>query len=118
MPSSSELWAFHLLSLAVLVLFTIGFYTRVTSVLALVVVLSYAHRAIFLTSEFEAVLAFVLLYICLGSSGACLSVDSWRARKKQGVAAPPASYSATISLRLIQVHLTVVYVMMLLGQHC
>src|SRR5580692_10969643 len=29
--SSGELWAFHLLSLAVLVLFTVGLYTRVTS---------------------------------------------------------------------------------------
>jgi hypothetical protein len=115
-PSSGELWAFHLLSLAVLVLFTVGFYSRVTSVLALVVVLSYAHRAVFLTGEFEAVLAFVLFYMCCGSSGACLSVDSWRAGRKQAGPAAPASYSATISLRLIQVHLTVVYVMMLLGQ--
>jgi hypothetical protein len=114
--SSGELWAFHLLSLFVLVLFTIGLYSRVTSVLALLVVLSYAHRAIFLTSEFEGVLAFIMLYICLGSSGACLSVDSWRAAKKAAGPTAPASYSSTISLRLIQVHLTVVYVMMLLGQ--
>jgi len=96
-------------------LFTIGFYSRITSVLALIVVLSYTHRAIFLTSEFEGVLSFTMFYICLGSSGACLSVDSWRA-KKAGKPAAQLSYSATISLRLIQVHLTVVYVMMLLGQ--
>jgi hypothetical protein len=113
--NNGELWTLHLLSMAVLVLFTIGFYTRITSVLALLVVLSYSHRAIFLTNEFEGVLTFMMLYICLGASGACLSVDSWRA-KKAGPPAVQASYSATISVRLIQVHLTVVYVMMLLGQ--
>lgn len=117
--SPGQLWAVHVIGLAVMVLFTAGFVTRVTSVLALVVFLSYTHRAIMLTSQFEPIVAFLLFYLCLGPSGACLSVDRWLAVRKRGPAdagAVAPSYGATIACRLIQVHLTVVYLMMALGK--
>lgn len=117
--SPGQLWTVHALSLVAMVLFTVGFATRVTSVLALVVFLSYAHRAIMITTQFEPIIAFLLFYLCLGPSGAYLSVDRWllirrRGSGDAGVVAP--SYAATIACRLMQVHLTVVYLMMALGK--
>jgi hypothetical protein len=117
--SPAQLWTVHVLSLAVLVLFTAGVATRVTSVSALVVFVSYAQRAIMLTSQFEPIVAFLLFYLCLGPSGAYLSVDRWLTVRRRGPAEADAvapSYAATIACRLIQVHLTVVYVMMALGK--
>lgn len=118
--SPSQLWAVHAASLAILVLFTIGAFTRVTSVLAIVVFLSYMHRALVLTSQYEPIIAFLLFYLCLGPSGAYLSVDSWLARRRrasgtEGRGVAP-SVAATIARRLIQVHLTVVYFMMAMSK--
>lgn len=115
----TQLWVAHAVSLAVMVLFTLGAVTRVTAVLALVVFLSYMQRAIMITSQFEPIVAFLLFYLCLGPSGAYLSVDRWLARRRRGQgseAAVAPSYPATIACRLIQVHVTVVYVMMALGK--
>jgi hypothetical protein len=111
--SPGALLVVHCLGLAVLVLFTIGVWSRLTSVLALVVVLSNIHRAPMITTQVEPVLTMVLFYLCLGPAGASWSIDRLRSRRTAFAAAapgtqaglPPASYSATLSLRLIQVHL-------------
>jgi hypothetical protein len=117
-----ELWLAHALGLAVLALFTLGVFARVTSVLALVVVLSYVHRGWPLAGLFEPILAMALFYVCLGPSGACLSVDRWRAERAAARAgadrmdAPRASAAANVALRLLQLHLAAVYLMMALGK--
>jgi len=126
LDTPGRLWAGHLAGLAVLALFTLGLFTRVTSILSVVVVLSYFHRSFVVTSEMEPVLTFVMLYLCLGPSGAYLSLDRVLARRKATAAESAAtavpvaksslSWSATVATRLIQVHLTIVYVMMLLAQ--
>ena len=111
-----SLRAAHYAGLVVVGLFTIGFFTRVTSILSLVVLLSYLHRAPMLVSEAEPVLAMLMLYLCIGPSGACFSVDAWLRRKAQPTdptAEPPApakSTLATIATRLIQIHLAAIFV--------
>jgi len=116
----SELWAAHFVGFVILLLFTVGLWTRVTSVLATLVVLSTIHRAPMLAGEFESVLAMVMVYLCIGASGDYLSVDYWLRRRRQ-LQRPlydreprirPSCPLTTISTRLIQVHLTVVYVSM------
>ena len=117
------LWTVHLVGLVVLVLFTAGLFTRVTSVLALVVTLSTIHRAPMLTGEFEPILTMVMCYVCLGPSGARLSLDRRRALRR-GNADPldpstevrdEQSWGATVAVRLVQVHLALIYWMMALG---
>ncbi len=113
----AELWAVHLVGLAVLVMFAVGFWTRVTTVLALVVFLSDINRAPMITSLTEPIAAMVLLYLCLAPSGRYFSVDAWLARRKRpSVADPDAanrpSTFATIATRLIQVHLALLIAMM------
>jgi hypothetical protein len=122
LETPGQLWAAHLAGLAVLALFTVGLFTRVTSILSLIVVLSYFHRSFVVTSEVEPILAFVMFYLCLAPAGAYLSLDRWLARRKESSEKsaddnlPRATWTATVPTRLIQVHLTLVYVMMLLAQ--
>jgi hypothetical protein len=116
LTTPAELWAVHLIGLAILVLFAAGFYTRVTSILALVVFLSDVNRAPMITSLTEPIAAMVMLYLCLAPCGRRYSIDALLARRRQGVSLlpPPSELStmATISTRLIQVHLALLVAMM------
>lgn len=128
--SPLELHVAHAIGLIVLVLFTAGLFTRLTSVLALIVVLSYYHRAPILTGYAEPVLIFVLLYLCLGPAGRRWSLDRWLRERRANQPAlsqsgrvsdasavqTDLSWTAALSLRLIQAHLTVLYAMMALGK--
>ena len=114
---AATLQAMHYAGLLVLAAYTVGLFTRVTSVLAFVVFLSYFHRAPMLGSVVDPVLAFLLFYLCLGPCGAELSLDAWRRNRAAGarVAAVP-TYAATVSLRLIQVHTALCYFLMSCGK--
>jgi hypothetical protein len=125
MQSGSDLWLAHVAGLAVLGLYTVGFWTRISSCLALVVVLSYVHRGPVLTGEVEPVLALVMFYLCLAPSGRYLSVDAWLARRRAAniprtesapAGASNLSTAATIATRLMQVHLSLLYAGMALGK--
>ena len=113
----ASLRAAHYVGLVVVAMFAVGFLTRVTSIAALVVLVSYLHRAPMLVSEAEPVLAMIVLYLCLGPAGACFSVDAWLRRRRASRVAnetdePSISKStaATIATRLIQVHLAAIFV--------
>jgi hypothetical protein len=113
-----ELWAAHLVGLAIIVLFAAGCWTRLTSVLALVVFLSDIHRAPMITSRTESIAAMVMLYLCLAPCGRRFSIDRLRARRAAGAAplelqpTSDLSTTATIATRLIQVHLALLVAMM------
>lgn len=121
LSTRKELVLGHAASLAIALLFTIGLGTRVTSVLALFVLLSYIHRGPVFTSQLEPVLAFVLFYLCLGPAGKTWSVDGWLANRRHPASVArgssgEASIAANVSLRLIQVHLALVYALMAIGK--
>lgn len=119
---STLIWALHGISLLVLALFTAGAFTRITSIAALVVVLSYIHRAPAVTSQTEPILAMVLLYLCIGPCGARYSVDRlWQRRRatakpEPASEEPAASWTATVATRLLQIHLTMAYAAMALAK--
>lgn len=106
--NATLLWGIHIASSIVLLAFTIGLATRITSVLALIVVLSYVHRAPFVTAQPEVILSFLVGYLCIAPCGVALSVDAWRRNKTPHVA---DSSWATIARRLMQVHLCAVYLL-------
>lgn len=127
LDSPAELYVAHAIGAVVLLLFTLGYHARITSVLALIVTLSYVHRSPFTTSEVEPVLAMLQFYLCLGPCGACLSIDRWLAKRRasrspEGAAEPPvaapvtASYGATVAIRLIQLHTCLICLMSGLGK--
>jgi hypothetical protein len=110
--NAAQVQAVHYVFLLIAVLFTAGVLTRVTAVLALAALLQYVHRAPIVASQVEPLLSFLLLYLCLGPCGAALSFDAWRKNPVQRAQALEPTWTATISLRLIQVHLCFFYVMM------
>ena len=116
LSTPGELWTVHLLGLAVLLLFTAGWWTRITTILALIVFLSDVNRAPMITSLTEPVAAMVLLYLCLAPCGARFSIDAWLARRRTtAISEPPVaglSTMTTIATRLIQVHLALLVAMM------
>lgn len=118
--SPAVLLLLHFAGTAILLLFTLGVFTRVTSVLALLVALSYIHRGPMLTAQMEPILALVMFYLTLGPSGAVWSVDAWRRQRDPQLTGlmrqvAPSAW-ATVPVRLIQVHITAVYIMMALAK--
>lgn len=118
--STGELTGLFGLSLIVLAMFTVGAFTRFTSVLALLVILSFSHRGPLLTQLVEPLLALATAYLCVGPCGAAWSVDAWRKNRQDALQAaagvPCPSVAATISQRLLQVHTSAIYLMMGLGK--
>lgn len=111
----SELITVHVLGLAVLALFTSGLWTRVTSILALVVFLSDVQRAPMITGRTEPIVAMLIAYLCIGPSGRRFSIDRLLADRNLRPGQEPAPElwtSATIATRLIQVHLVLWIAMM------
>ena len=114
-------WGTHILSLLVLVAFTLGFLTRWTSILSFLIVVSYANRAMGALFGLDQINAFLALYLAVGPSGAMYSLDSWIKRRRMrnhpsqpaalGDIAPQHQKStmANIAIRLMNVHLCVVY---------
>jgi hypothetical protein len=102
------LWPAYTLMMLILLLFTIGLWTRVTSVLSLLIVISFANRvpeALFGLDKINAVMTF---YLAVGPTGSALSVDRWLAVRRHRQRLVPMA-SANFALRLIQVHMCIVY---------
>jgi hypothetical protein len=147
--SPAAMWIIHIAALVVFAFLTIGLFTRIVSILAWLVTISYAHRvmpaALFGLDDVNAMLA---MYLMVGPAGAVYSLDSWlisrrsragESRAGQGGAhsgfqAPPgnplpsrlrlapasgsgaSSISANIAIRLMQLHLCIIYLFSGLGK--
>jgi hypothetical protein len=105
------MWPVYGLSMAVLFTFTLGLFTRVASILSLLIVISFAHRAPQATFGLDQINAMLTLYLAIGPSGQALSLDRLIARGWRGKAAarPAPSAAANLALRLINVHMCVIY---------
>jgi hypothetical protein len=127
----------HFAVLVLFVLLTLGVCTRVVTVLCWVAALSYIQRHYTAFFGMDTILSFVLLYLMIGPAGAALSVDrlirryvdAWRALRARGSSrkagslaaeelkraegveldSPQPQVSANLALRLIQVHICIVY---------
>lgn len=114
--------------LVVAALFTAGFASRLTSLLAWAIVVSIDRRAPAISFGFDHMIATWLFYLAVfGASGQSLSIDSFllRRRARQSPrnlngrtpsrdqspvkAMPSDSVSANLTARLIQLHLALVY---------
>lgn len=108
--SPALLWTLHIAALAVFALLTVGLFTRVASVLACVITISYCHRLVGTQFGLDQVNALLATYLAIAPSGAVWSVDRYLAVRRAGVALPaPRSVAANIAVRLIQVHMCVIY---------
>ncbi|TWT86798.1 Vitamin K-dependent gamma-carboxylase [Pseudobythopirellula maris] len=114
------LWTVHVLYLVVCLMLMFGLFSRVVAVLAFLGALSYVEHvtpgAFFGLDKINCLLA---MYVMLGPCGARYSVDRLRAERRgdeePGAGAEP-SISANIAIRLMQLHLCVVYLFSGLGK--
>jgi hypothetical protein len=113
--------ATHVAILGVMLLFTVGFCTRITSVLAWLGAVSYVHRSGISVFGGDTMLNILLIYLMIAPAGAALSVDRliaywWRVRKARlaGLAiprwTPPVpSISANFAQRMLMIHFCIIY---------
>jgi hypothetical protein len=111
----------HITILVILMLFTLGVGTRVTSVLAWLGVISYTQRAPTTLFGMDTMMNILMIYLMIGPSGSAFSVDrliarywaswrAWRTNRPGPVNLKPApSVSANLAIRLLQIHLCIIY---------
>ncbi len=115
------LWPVHCGCLVILALYAAGLWTRVASLLSLVIAISYAHRVPMATFGLDQINILLCLYLTLAPSGDYFSLDSLIRRRSRGGAGaadrsdaqrtvdPAPSTAAGIARRLIQVHIAILY---------
>lgn len=106
--SSALLWGVHLLALCVFASLTVGFRSRLSAALAALLTISYAHRASGALFGLDQINGFLALYLMVGPCGDVFSVDAWLGKKRAKPEATP-KVSCNIAIRLIQIHLCIVY---------
>lgn len=108
LDSPALYWGFHFLALATFACLTVGFHSRIASVLAALFTISYAHRASGALFGLDQINGFLALYLAIGPCGAAFSLDQ---RRRRHASNPPARplVSANVAIRLIQIHLCIVY---------
>jgi uncharacterized membrane protein YphA (DoxX/SURF4 family) len=114
-------WTFHIVSLIVFFMLAIGLFSRTVAVWSFLAALSYAlHVTPGAFFGLDKINCFLAMYVMLGPCGARYSVDRLL-RIRRGVEdADPGyvddSWTANLALRLIQLHLCVIYLFGGLGK--
>ncbi|MEM6688939.1 MAG: HTTM domain-containing protein [Planctomycetota bacterium] len=113
--SMGLLWAHHVVAILIAIAFTLGFLTRLSGPLSLFLQLMLLHRLTGMLFGLDQILTYCLMYLSIGPSGACYSVDAWLRRRLTGdrlawlFPADRPSVSANVATRLLQIHLCVIY---------
>lgn len=115
--STWMLWCVHIFALLVFACLAVGFFSRTAAVLAYLLAVSYAQRVTpggyFGLDKTNCMLA---MYLMLGPCGARYSLDRLWKLKRGDAAEPAPSTAANLALRLLQVHLCIVYLFSGLGK--
>jgi hypothetical protein len=109
-------------------LFTVGLWTRITSVLTWMGALCYVHRTPYVLFGMDTMMNLCLVYLMVGPSGAALSLDRWLEKRRAQrelerlrklnkdtreveaiLAGPRKSMMATLTTRLIQINFCFIY---------
>ena len=106
--SPTLLWALHIVSLIVFAMMMVGFRTRIATVLGFLFAASYVNRGIEASFGLDQVNVMLAMYLMLAPTGDAYSVDAW-IRRRQGLPEPGPAVSTNIAMRLIQLHMCVVY---------
>jgi len=108
------LWLVHGLAIVSATCMAWGLFSRTTTLITWLFVLSYIHRAPMLTGVFEPILTLTLGYLWLAPVGNYYSVDRWWRERRGRQSQPTAggSTASTLVSRLIQVHVATLYGLM------
>ena len=112
------LWCIHIFALLVFLCLMLGLFSRTAALLGFVLAVSYAHRispgAFFGLDKVNCMLA---LYLMLGPCGARYSLDSIRRLRRGETTSGAPSSSANLAVRMIQLHLCIIYLFSGLAKH-
>lgn len=104
------LWCVHIFAVSVFFCLMLGLFSRTTAVLGFLFAVSYAQRvtpgAFFGLDKVNCMLA---LYLMLGPCGARYSLDRLLRLRRGDTAPVVPSISANLAIRLIQLHLCIIY---------
>lgn len=94
--------------------FMIGLCSRSTNLILWIGHLSFVHRSYAAWYGLDSIIAMLLFYQLIGPTGAAVSVDAWWNRRQQknqpdASTGSPESWTANLSLRMIQVHMCIIY---------
>jgi hypothetical protein len=107
------IWFLHFGFLLAIIGFTVGFWTKTMNVLVCVGHLSFIHRAMLAWSGLDTILAMLTIYLVLAPSGAALSIDHWR---QNDGSEPRTRWATGLVMRLIQLHMCIIYLAAGLGK--
>lgn len=113
LATDSSIWIVHVIALIVMLMFALGFWTRATGILTALFVISYANRATPALFGLDQIAGFLTLYLAFSNCGGAYSLA-----KRVGFGAQTASNLVrnNIAIRLMQLHLCVVYLFAGLGK--
>jgi hypothetical protein len=110
--SPALLYALHFAGLIVFAMLTVGWYTRVTAVLAWVISVSYVNRLTGTLFGLDQINVFIATYLMVGDSGGVWSVDRWLAARGEHwrhASGTQRRIDTNIAIRLLQLHMCVIY---------
>jgi hypothetical protein len=118
LTSSAARWAVHLAGLVVVGLMTVGLWTRVTSILTFLLTVAYVHALPGTLFGLDQINVMLAMYLMVGDCGGAYSMDHWLAHRREAARAIPleACVSTRIAIRLIQLHMCVIYLFAGLGK--
>src|SRR5262245_50986437 len=107
--SPGLLWALHIAGLIIFLMLTFGLFSRITSILACIVTLAYCNRLTGAWFGLDQINAFIAMYLMVGDCGGAYSLDQWLAARRGQDRPPQATIGTNIAMRLLQVHLCIIY---------
>lgn len=122
----TTMWVVHSIVLFVMLLFTLGLWTRVTSILSWALALTYIHRSQSILFGQDTMQTILLTYLIISPCGAALSIDALRSRYRAAralmtggpksapwaetvLAGPLRSWLANFAIRLFQINFCLIY---------
>lgn len=114
--SPTNLLVVHVVGMFIVLAFAAGLFTRVTAVLAALVIIGYGNRSMGAGFGLDQILTFLCLYCAIGNAGGAFSIDRWWALRKDKSTPRRHDTSTNIAIRLIQIHMCVVYFFAAIGK--
>ncbi|MEX1232669.1 MAG: HTTM domain-containing protein [Planctomycetaceae bacterium] len=105
--------ASHVVAITACVALTLGVWARPAAVVVFLLTVSFNHRIPGALYGLDQVNSFLALYLAIGPCGACYSLDRWLKNRFQRVdpIAMERSVTANLAVRLMQIHLCVIYLL-------
>lgn len=108
----------HWVCNAIIALFVVGVGGRFTAIACWLIAVSYANRSALSNFGLDQINCILMLYLAIGPSTRYLSIDWWwrtrRGKSNQSNLSP--SISANVAVRLVQLHLCIIYLWAGLGK--